>query len=51
MKLVARGVCPERLENPRMGEYTWNLVQRCWMLNPSERPTMDETVVALTVAT
>ena len=45
---VANGVRPKRLNDPRMADYTWNLVSMCWKPNPSERLTMEEIVTMLT---
>ena len=46
MRLVSKGVRPDRLENPRMEDDTWNVIQNCWKQRPSSRPPM-ETIVAM----
>jgi serine/threonine protein kinase len=50
IRLVTKGVRPERLENPIMEEHLWNLVQRCWTSTASERPTMEEIMATLILA-
>jgi hypothetical protein len=42
MQLVTSGTHPDRLESPKMDDDTWNLLQRCWEMDPSKRPTMEE---------
>jgi hypothetical protein len=44
MRLVTSGMRPERLESPRIGDNTWNLIESCWKSNPGERPTMEQIV-------
>ncbi|KAF8720159.1 hypothetical protein AX14_011259 [Amanita brunnescens Koide BX004] len=46
LRLVIEGVLPDRLENPRMEDDTWNVIQNCWKRKPSSRPPM-ETIVAM----
>ncbi|KAF8340970.1 kinase-like domain-containing protein [Amanita rubescens] len=46
--LVAAGQYPSRLGNPKMDDVIWNLIERCWLRNPAERPTMDQIVEMLT---
>jgi hypothetical protein len=47
MRLVTNGGRPDRLEDPKMEDETWDLVQSCWNYKPSERPTMEEIVKTL----
>ena len=47
MQLVTSGQRPERLNTPSMDDDAWNLIQRCWEYNPSDRPTMEEIVQIL----
>ncbi|KAF8349572.1 kinase-like domain-containing protein, partial [Amanita rubescens] len=42
MRSVTSGLRPERLENPRLEDDAWNLIQSCWKAGPSERPTMEQ---------
>ena len=49
IRLLAKGKRPHRLENPRMEDNTWNVIQRCWESIPSERPTMEQIVEKLIV--
>jgi hypothetical protein len=48
MRAVLSGARPRRLENPRMEDDTWNLLQSCWERNPSERPPMERIVAMMT---
>ncbi|KAF8716612.1 hypothetical protein AX14_012280 [Amanita brunnescens Koide BX004] len=50
LRLITKGVHPVRLKNPIMEEHIWNLVHGCWKSIPSERPTMEQIVIALTPA-
>ncbi|KAF8690276.1 hypothetical protein AX14_003037 [Amanita brunnescens Koide BX004] len=33
---------PPRLESPKMEDKGWDLIQRCWKKEPSERPKMEQ---------
>ena len=44
MRFVKTGGRPDRFEEPRMDDRTWNLIQSCWESDPSKRPTLDEMV-------
>ncbi|KAF8324802.1 kinase-like domain-containing protein [Amanita rubescens] len=48
IKRVTDGERPWRLETPRMGDVTWDLIQNCWAPNPSARPNMEDVVVEMT---
>lgn len=39
--LIAKGLRPERPEG--MPDHYWELIQKCWDQNPSNRPSFDET--------
>ncbi|KAF8340969.1 kinase-like domain-containing protein [Amanita rubescens] len=44
--LVASGRHPSRLDQPRIDDGVWNLIERCWMRNSSERPTIERLISA-----
>lgn len=44
MWLLANGVHPSRLDSPRMDDGIWNLIERCWSSDPSQRPSMEQVV-------
>lgn len=44
MRFVKTGGRPDRFEEPRMDDRTWNLIQSCWESDASKRPTLDEMV-------
>jgi hypothetical protein len=48
IKRVTDGERPRRLETPRMGDVTWDLIQRCWAPNPSTRLNMQNVVEKMT---
>ena len=48
--LVAAGQYPSRLGSPKMDDVIWNLIARCWLRDPVERPTMDQIVEMLTAS-
>ena len=48
MRAVLSGARPGRLENPRMEDDRWDLLQSCWEQNPSERPPMERIAAMLT---
>lgn len=48
MRLVLNGKRPDRLENPKMEDNTWNIIQSCWESIPSTRPTMEQIAMRLT---
>lgn len=39
---LASGKYSKRLADPSMDDRIWDLIQRCWLRNPSERPTMEQ---------
>jgi len=47
MRLVKSGKRPDRHEQPRIDDCTWNLIQSCWESDPSKRPTLDRIVETL----
>ena len=47
MRSVTSGLRPDRLENPRLEDEGWNLIQHCWKTKPSERPTMEQILETL----
>ena len=44
MRLLTSGGRPVRLENPRMDDDSWEIIQKCWKAKPSERPAMEQLV-------
>ncbi len=40
--LVARGTRPPRLEEPFLSDAAWEVIQRCWVREPSQRPRMKD---------
>ena len=43
-QLVTAGVRPVRLENPKMDDNSWDVIQKCWKAKPSDRPAMEQLV-------
>ncbi len=48
IKRITDGERPGRLETPRTGDITWDLIQHCWAPNPSARPNMEDVVELMT---
>ncbi len=46
--IVHRGKHPPRLDEPPLTDEAWDIIQRCWMTKPSERPRMKDVVESLT---
>ena len=40
--LASSGVLPPRRDDPPLSNVAWNLIQCCWMRDPSERPAMKD---------
>ncbi|KAF8736319.1 hypothetical protein AX14_000496 [Amanita brunnescens Koide BX004] len=51
LRLVARGVRPDRLSNPIIEDDVWDIIQKSWRNKPSERLTMQQIVQSLVSAT
>ena len=47
MSLVSKGVHPPRLDEPRLSDGAWDLIQRCWERNPMGRPRMNDVVESM----
>ena len=48
LRAVTDRVRPERLNKPAMDNGAWQLIQRCWKHNASERPTMQDILKCMT---
>lgn len=44
MQLVIQGERPRRLDEPLLSDWTWNLIQSCWVQEASKRPGMKDVV-------
>lgn len=49
LTLVSRGVLPIRLPEQPLSDEAWDLIQRCWVREPSSRPTMKEVTASILV--
>ncbi|KAF8351893.1 kinase-like domain-containing protein, partial [Amanita rubescens] len=47
IRSVTTGKRPPRLQAPRLTDAAWNLIQRCWAMEASNRPTMTDIVSAI----
>ena len=45
--LITAGKRPPRLENPKIPERLWELINDCWNFRASERPPMNQIVETL----
>ena len=46
LQLVANGKRPVQLGSPPIDDAVWNVIQHCWLQDPSRRPMMKQIVKA-----
>ena len=47
IRLVTKGIRPERLNSPAIDNGVWELIQLCWSYSASERPTMQKIIESM----
>ncbi len=47
MALVFRDKRPPRLDEPSFSDEAWSVIQRCWVRDPSKRPSMKDVVESI----
>jgi hypothetical protein len=47
MALVIRDKRPDRLNEPRLSDEAWEVIQQCWAMEPRKRPKMKDVIESL----